>query len=105
MIGNDGYMYALTKQYDEHGNEKETKTLYRLSEPIYKSSNTTATNDSMHTDNILSGTFRIYSAMGTYCGTANIQNGDLTELKERLKKGVFIIQSIDKQLTKKININ
>jgi|GEM_PF-3563555 len=105
MIGNDGYMYALTKQYDESGCEKQTKTLYRLSDPIYKSPNITAINNNIHTDNILNGTFRIYSVMGTYCGTANIQNGDLTELKERLKKGVFIIQSIDKQLTKKIIIN
>lgn len=94
LISNDGYLYALTNS-----------NLYRLSEPIYKSPNITAINNNIHTNNILNGTFRIYSVMGTYCGTANIQNGDLTELKERLKKGVFIIQSADKQLTKKIIIN
>ena len=106
IIGQNGYLYLITRDWNLIDNKvKYVNHLYRLSEPIYKSPNITAINNNIHTDNILNGTFRIYSVMGTYCGTANIQNGDLTELKERLKKGVFIIQSIDKQLTKKININ
>ena len=102
MIGDDGYMYALTKQYDESGCEKQTKTLYRLSEPIYKSPNITAINNNIHTDNILNGTFRIYSAMGTYCGTIEIQNNDLSYLKKKIKKGVYILQNIDNNQTVKI---
>lgn len=90
LISDDGYLYAIT----------DCK-LYRLSEPIYKSSNTTAINDNKLTNNILNGTFRLYSAMGTYYGTVNIQNGDLSALKERLKNGAYILQNVEtKQIVK-----
>ena len=105
IIGQNGYLYLITRDWELIDNKvKYVNHLYRLSKPIYKPSNTTAINKNTHTDNILNGTFRIYSAMGTYCGTANIQNGDLSALKERLKKGVYILYNEETKQTDKIMI-
>jgi len=103
IIGQNGYLYLITRDWNLIDNKvKYVNHLYRLSEPIYKSSNTTtAINENTHTDNILNGTFRLYSVTGTYFGTAEIQNSDLSELKERVKKGVYILQNIaTKQVAK-----
>lgn len=103
IIGQNGYLYLITRDWNLIDNKvKYVNHLYRLSEPIYKSSNTTtAINENTHTDNILNGTFRLYSVTGTYFGTAEIQNSDLSELKERVKKGVYILQNIaTKQISK-----
>ena len=92
VISDNGFLYALTGY-----------KLYRLSEPVSnKKINTTAINDNKLTNNILNGTFRIYSAMGTYCGTIEIQNNDLSYLKKKIKKGVYILQNIDNNQTVKI---
>lgn len=94
VISDNGFLYALTDY-----------KLYRLSVPINeKVLKTTAINQSQLTNNSLNGYFRIYSVMGTYCGIIEIQNGNFSALNEKLKKGIYILQSIDTNQIIKIKI-